>query len=217
MDLLRERPAPQAHYSAGPPATHRVGRWRRLLIVGCAVGAIGGLTAWLWKDLTSEPAVYVVGDSITALSRTAIASALTDAGYQPTISATPGVKIGQAQTEVATLAQHEPWAWIIELGTDDAGAHDAVWPESFLAEWTAISPAPCIIYVTVSPRAGPVALQIDSSIEKLAETHANAHVLDWGTIEYENATWVSGDGIHPTLEGEAALATLEARELRHAC
>ena len=191
-------------------------RRRRIPVVGCAVLA-AGLTAWLWEDLTTEPAVYVVGDSITALSRTAISSALTDAGYQPTISATPGVKIGQEQTEVTTLAQHEPWAWIIELGTNDAGAQDAVWPRPFLAEWTAISPATCVIYVTVSPRHGPVALQIDSSIEKLAETHSNVHVLDWGAIEYQNAAWLSLDGVHPTPEGQAALAQLESQELDHAC
>ena len=97
------------------------------------------------------------------------------------------------------------------------GAHDAIWPGPFLAEWTAVSPAACVIYVTVSPRPAPSRCQIDSSIEKLAKAHANAHVLDWGTIEYENAAWVSGDGIHPTPEGEAALAAFEARELQHAC
>ena len=93
----------------------------------------------------------------------------------------------------------------------------AVWPGPFLAEWTAISQATCVIYVTVSPRRGPVALQIDSSIEKLAEMHPNAHVLDWGAIEYQNAAWLSLDGVHPTPEGETHLAGLESQELQHAC
>jgi hypothetical protein len=137
------------------------------------------------------------------LSQADISSALTDAGYRPTISGTPGVKIGQAQNEVATLAQQQTWAWIVELGTNDAGARDSVWSEPFLVELTAISPATCVVYVTVSERAGPVALQIDSSIDMLAASHPNVHVLDWGTIEYQNPAWVTADGIHPTPEGQA--------------
>jgi hypothetical protein len=179
--------------------------------------AFAAFTAWLWKDLTSRPAVYVVGDSITALSSSSISVSLSDAGYQPTMSATPGVKVGQALTNVTTLAHDQPWAWVIELGTDDAGAGDATWPQPFLLEWAAISTAQCVVYVTVSPRSGPVGTQINSSIEKLAQAHANVHVLDWGRIEYANSAWVKSDGIHPTPDGEAALAALEVRELRRTC
>jgi hypothetical protein len=186
------------------------------VVVVAAVLALGGLTAWLWDALTPGTTVYVVGDSITSLSQASIVSALTTAGYQPTIRATPGVKIGQAQNVVSTLALNQPWAWIIELGTDDAGANDNVWSEPFLAEWSAVSSAPCVVYVTVSPRAGPVAQQIDSSIERLARTHSNVHVLDWGDIEYQNPAWVTADGIHPTAAGQAALAAFETQAL-HRC
>ncbi len=178
---------------------------------------LGALSAWLWRDLTTRPAVYVVGDSITALSRDSIAVAFTNAGYNATISATPGVKIGQALTNVTTLAHNQPWAWVIELGTDDAGARDATWTQPFLGEWAAISPATCVVYVTVSPRSGPVGAQIDSSIARLAQAHANVHVLEWGQLEYTNPAWVSPDGIHPTTVGQAALAGLETEALRHSC
>jgi lysophospholipase L1-like esterase len=188
-----------------------------VLVVACAVVAVAGLTAWLWEDLTSQPVVYVVGDSITYLSESSISSDFSNAGYQANITATPGVKIGQSESNVSTLAQNQPWAWIIELGTNDAGAEDSVWPEQFLAEWSAVSPAECVIYVTVSPRAGPVAQQIDASIQKLAQAHSNVHLLDWGNIEYQNPAWVSGDGIHPTPAGQAALAALETQALQHAC
>jgi lysophospholipase L1-like esterase len=188
-----------------------------LVVVACAVAAVAGLTAWLWEDLTAKPAVYVVGDSITYLSELSITSDFSHAGYQPTISATPGVKIGQSQAEITALAQNRPWAWIIELGTNDAGARDSVWPEQFLAEWSLVSPAPCVIYVTVSPRAGQVAQMIDASMQKLAEAHPNVHLLDWGTIEYRNPAWLYSDGIHPTPAGQADLAALETQELQHAC
>jgi lysophospholipase L1-like esterase len=54
-------------------------------------------------------------------------------------------------------------------------------------------------------------------MHKLAEAHPNVHLLDWGTIEYQNPAWLSGDGIHPTPAGQAALAALETQELQHAC
>jgi lysophospholipase L1-like esterase len=192
-------------------------RRRPVLVVAGAVVAVAALTAWLWEDLTSNRAVYVVGDSITYLSEPSISSDFSNAGYQPTISATPGVKIGQSQAEITALAQNQPWAWIIELGTNDAGAQDTVWPEQFLAEWSLVSSATCVIYVTVSPRAGPVAQQIDASMQKLAQAHSNSHLLDWGNIEYQNPAWLTGDGIHPTPAGQAALAVLETQELHRAC
>ncbi len=163
------------------------------------------------------PAVYVVGDSITWLSQTAISDALSKAGYTPTISATPGVRIDQSQANVARLAQTQPWAWIIELGTNDAGANNTMWMAPFEAVWNSVSPAGCVIYVTVSPRAGPIAIEINAAIENLARSHSNVHVLDWGRLEYSTPGLVKPDTIHPTPRGQVALANLEAQELKRSC
>jgi lysophospholipase L1-like esterase len=192
-------------------------RRRLVLVVVLALAAVAALTVWLWDDLTSNRSVYVVGDSITYLSEPSISADFSNAGYQADISATPGVKIGQSQANITALAKNQPAAWIIELGTNDAGAQDTVWPEQFLAEWSAVSPASCVIYVTVSPRAGVVAQQIDASMQKLAQAHSNVHLLDWGNLEYQNPAWVSGDGIHPTPAGQAALAALETHALQQDC
>lgn len=216
MTLVRETGRP-GQGIPGRPGVPRAHRRRVVLVVGVAILAVAGLIAWLLEDLTSNQSVYVVGDSITYLSEAPISADLSSAGYQPTISATPGVKIGQSQAEITALARNQPYAWIIELGTNDAGARDTVWPQQFLAVWSAISPANCVLYVTVSPRAGAVAQQIDASIQSLAKTHSNVHVLDWGTLEYQNPTWVTGDGIHPTPAGQNALAALEAQELHRDC
>jgi lysophospholipase L1-like esterase len=54
-------------------------------------------------------------------------------------------------------------------------------------------------------------------MENLAAAHRNVHVLDWGSLEYSNPGWVTFDGIHPTAQGELALASLEAQELRDDC
>ncbi len=216
MDVLTaEGTSPSGVESTTSPG--RVRHSGRLAAVLCAAVLLAALATWLWDDLASRPSVYVVGDSITSLSQTSISSVLTEDGYQPTISATPGAKIGQAQANIATLAQDQPWAWIVELGTDDAGARNSSWPQPFLAEWTAIAPAHCVVYVTVSPRAGAVAAQINASIERLAEVHRNVHVLDWGQEEYANPAWVASDGIHPTSEGQVELAELEQQELQRGC
>jgi hypothetical protein len=188
-----------------------------VVIVGCTFAVLAGLAAWLWEDVTSRPTVYVVGDSISALSRTAISTALQDSGYQPTVDAISGAKIGQQENGVATLARQQPWAWVIELGTDDAGAQNIAWPQPFLTEWKEISSAACVVYVTVSPRSGPLAGQINSSIYSLAKSHSNVRIIDWGRIEYENPAWVTFDHIHPTKQGQAELAGLEMQELAHGC
>jgi lysophospholipase L1-like esterase len=80
-----------------------------------------------------------------------------------------------------------------------------------------ISTASCVIYVTISPRAGEVGSQINTAIQRLSKSHSNIHVLDWGQIEYTNPAWVSPDGIHPTPQGESALANLEAQQLQNVC
>ena len=187
------------------------------MILIVVVAALVGSGIWLWQDVSAGPSVYVVGDSISWDTAESTSSILSLAGYDPTISAIPGVTIGQMQNEVATLAQNQPHAWIIELGTNDAVFSYGAWSVPFRAEWDSVSPANCVIYVTISPRAGPIAADINTAIKALAATHGIVHVLDWGNVEYSNPSWLHPDGIHPTTQGQAALASLETYELQHAC
>lgn len=216
MTVLVERvphDTPSQYRQPKRPRRHR----RPVLFVCAALVAFGGLAAWLWEGATPGRTVYVVGDSISALSSSAIVADFTGAGYQATVTAVPGVKLGQAQANITTLAQHQPWAWIIELGTNDSGARNPDWRAPFFAEWDAVSPATCVIYVTVNQRAGEIARQVDSAIETLAQTHVNVHVLDWGTLEFQNPAWVAPDGVHPTAAGQTTLARLEMQALQQDC
>ncbi len=200
------------HPHAGHPSARRK---RRLILVAAVV--ILGLGTWLGvRELTSPPTVAVVGDSITALSQQSIATSLAQAGYQPTIQAVPGVKLGQAEPTIRRLAQQDPDDWIIELGTATPDWH-ALWPQPFLAEWQLVRLSRCVIYVSVSPHAGPVADQINTALAALARAHANVHVLDWGQLEYINPGWTIWDTIHPTSAGQAELAALEVQALRRGC
>ena len=113
------------------------------------------------------------------------------------------------------LAQQHPNDWIIELGTNDAGRNNPSWELPFLDIWHQVRSSGCVIYLSVSQRAGPIATQINASLDGLARAHANVHILDWGNLEYLNPAWLEPDMIHPTPAGQTELAALETQELMH--
>ncbi len=196
------------------PQARRAGP--RIVALVLLVTVIGAVT-WAVDDWLTPSTVADVGDSITALSRPALVSSLQQAGYRPLVEGMTGTKIGQAQGLITELAQQRPSDWIIELGTNDSGAGNAAWAAPFAAEWHQVASSHCVIYVTVSPRSGPVASQIDSTIASLARAHSNVHSLDWGRLEYTQPGWVEPDGIHPTSEGEQELASVEVQALHSDC
>jgi hypothetical protein len=166
---------------------------------------------------SSPPTVAVVGDSITELSQQSITASLTQAGFHPVVHAVIGIEMVQAVPWVDQLAQQKPSDWIIELGTNDAGRNNPSWTLPFLAVWHQVRSSGCVIYLSVSQHAGPIATQINASLAGLALTHANVHVLDWGNLEYLNPAWMEPDMIHPTPAGQAELAAVETQELRRYC
>ncbi len=166
---------------------------------------------------SGPPTVAVVGDSITELSEQSIEASLTQAGYHPMVQAVIGIEMAQAVPSIDQFAEQDPNDWIVELGTNDAGRNNQLWELPFLAIWHQVRSAGCVIYVSVSQRAGPIATQINASIAGLARAHANVHILDWGSLEYLNPAWLEPDLIHPTPAGQAELAALETQEIRHSC
>ena len=166
---------------------------------------------------SGTPTVAVVGDSITKLSQQSIATSLTQAGYHPIVQAVIGIEMVQAVSSIDQLAQQDPNDWIIELGTNDAGRNNPSWQLPFLDIWHQVRSSGCVIYVSVSQRAGPIATQINTSLAGLARAHANVHILDWGSLEYLNPAWLEPDLIHPTPAGQVELAALETQEIRHSC
>ena len=191
----RGRPAhARARVRSVPP--RRVAR----LIVVTLVMALLGTGVWLGIELVSyptaattagqhasaPPTVAVVGDSITALSRQSIATSLTQAGYSPVVHAVIGIEMVQAVPWIDQLAPQHPNDWIIELGTNDAGHNNPSWELPFLDIWHHVRSSGCVIYLSVSQRAGPIAAQINVSLDGLARAHANVHILDWGNLEYLN-------------------------------
>ena len=193
--------------------------------------ALLGTGVWLGVELVSYPtaaytagqrdsglpSVAVVGDSITKLSEQSIEASLTQAGYHPMVQAVIGIEMAQAVPSIDQFAEQDPNDWIVELGTNDAGHNNQLWELPFLAIWHQVRSSGCVIYVSVSQRAGPIATQINASLAGLARAHANVHILDWGSLEYLNPAWLEPDLIHPTPVGQAELAALETQEIRQSC
>lgn len=226
----RRRPAHARPRAAHARARAAPSRWVHRLTGVAVATALVATGIWLDPDLASfrkpataaagssdRPTVAVVGDSITALSQQSIATSLRQAGYEPSIEAVIGIEAGQAEPLVEQLAEQKPNDWIIELGTNDAGRDNPSWASPFLAEWNQVRSSGCVIYLSVSSHAGPIAAQINASLEGLARAHANVHILDWGSLEYGNSSWIEPDMIHPTPAGQAELAALETQVLRRYC
>jgi lysophospholipase L1-like esterase len=68
------------------------------------------------------PKVLVLGDSITAQSKSAVTAALVDAGWQPTIAARSGTRVADWVRRTATIVDRvHPAVAVVELGTNGCG------------------------------------------------------------------------------------------------
>ncbi len=159
--------------------------------------------------------VAIIGDSITALGRTDLIHALHD--YHLYIDAVGKTTMADHLANIQQIAgDGQPWDWVIELGTNDAlpEPSNPNWAADFANEVNAVQAQRCVVFVTVNPKAGAIATEIDGAIASAVASHPNFHSLDWGDIEFRRAQWLESDGIHPTKSGLAELTKLEHRAIR---
>lgn len=160
-------------------------------------------------DATGTPhSVVLVGDSITARAEPDIEQALR--AYRVVPDGIDGSTMAQHLGTITSIeAKGGPYAWVIELGTNDAIGANADWASNFSNEVSALEGQPCVVFVTVDPKLGPISTGIDQAITSAVASHPNFHTLDWGNIEFRKPHWLISDGIHPSRTGEAELARLE--------
>lgn len=162
------------------------------------------------------PSVMVIGDSITYLSTSEIQTALTADGYRATVDGIEGTTIVSHLPTIRNIVKTQPRQdWVVELGTNDV-RFNPEWPKGYAAEIRILKSQRCVVLVTVNPRIGQQALELDSDIAHTVAIRHHFHSLDWGDIEWNNPSWVS-DGIHPTSAGSAELAQLESQALNADC
>src|SRR5580704_770457 len=163
-----------------------------------------------------------VGDSITMLSTNAIESALSPSYFLQINGFVADTMADQFPTIEAF--QNDPTGaptdWIIELGTNDMLGKNPNWSAGFQNEVNYLSRAHCVVLLTVSPQLKSIdsaTPALNKMIKSAPLNHKNMHILDWGTIEYQNPSWLYADGIHPTPGGQTELASLELKALKKNC
>jgi hypothetical protein len=158
--------------------------------------------------------VFVIGDSITDLTAPDLTRSLKRYSY--VIDATVGITMASSlpiiQHAVATTPKQY---WVIELGTNDYNNPNA--EQAFTNEINTVSGQSCVVLVTGSPLLGKIESTLDARMWALAASDRTFHVLDWGTIEFRNPKWLSNDVVHPTVKGQAKLASLERWTLKADC
>ncbi len=187
-----------------------------LLVLGLGETAMAGSPppVHLIGGTSSGKHVFDIGDSITDLTAPDLAKALKKYSY--VIEATVGITMARSlpaiQHEVATTP---PQDWIIELGTNDLSNAGAA--QALNTETAAVADQRCIILVTPSPLLSSIDKALDQRMWALTASNKKFHVLDWGTIEYQDPKWVFDDLVHPSIKGQAKLASLERWALKADC
>jgi hypothetical protein len=157
--------------------------------------------------------VALIGDSIFELAGRDLERA--PAHDNLYIDAVGGTTMSEHLAKIEQVASDgKSWDWVIELGTNDALASNGNWASDFANEVAAVRAQPCVVFVTVNPRLGPVSTDIDQAISNAVASHSNFHTLDWGDIEFQDAKWLLSDGIHPSQSGAVELAKLVHKAVR---
>jgi len=190
----------------------------RRLALAMALAALGLLVVQTPVQAKVHPrTVGIVGDSISYISAGTIGLEF-EHHFWVEFNAGVGMPMSAMLPALKSLAATKPYALIVELGTNDAYGGNTNWSNDFVNEKNAVLSQRCVVFITVSPKLGPIATGINLSISNAARSnHRHFHVLDWGDIEFTDPSWVGADQIHPTAAGRTELATLELHAIQTHC
>lgn len=195
-----------------------------LLVVVAALGVAGCLPAppaWVGS---SGPGVLVVGDSLVNGAQTGggldssdpdrfLDEALNSAGYRASVSKMIGASTGDL-VMAKPLPSPAPDVVVVALGTNDM--HDGAVPvatavgniEAYLDEAGAV----CSVVVTIvdEPSWGldVTAPLFNAALVGLAESRPGVLVADWAAVVDGHPEFLGSDGVHHTVEGQAAYRAL---------
>jgi hypothetical protein len=161
-----------------------------------------------------EGNVAIFGDSITVLTEADLFRVFRR--YNVSIDAVDRTTMADHLQGIEQLAgAGQRWDWVIELGSNDAYPDpNPNWASDFANEVAAVQTQPCVVFLTVNPRLGPVARGLNTAIASAVASHRNFHSVDWGDIEFRKSGWLRSDGIHPTPLGALELAKLDHQAIR---
>jgi hypothetical protein len=165
--------------------------------------------------------VLVIGDSITQMSRDAIATELERDGWAPTIEAQGGSDIAAWEGRAAELAvTTQPAVAVVELGTNQRG--DEVQAAAHIdSVMRGLERVGTVLWLdvqegkTVGRRAiPPDAAGINAALDAAQDRWPNLTVLDFDGFFADRDDLHMPDGVHPNRRGQEAIARYLASALR---
>ena len=207
-------------------ALTRVGRVSHLLRLFACVALGGLILSACYSGNPSGPTVGILGDSITALTKSSTEAAL-EPSYAVDVEFWFGLTIGAGLPVIANMISTEhPQRWVLDLGTSDAEQNDLgldpSWAANLKTEITDVGYSSCVVLVNINTNAdtnhghvGTVAVQLDEALAYVAAVDPHFRLVDWNAQVHQpgNAGWLYSDGIHPTALGQQELAADEGAAL----
>jgi lysophospholipase L1-like esterase len=165
--------------------------------------------------LFGRDTVAVLGDSITAISRSEIDSALDN--YDVHAVGKFGARVDQTFADAQALADEHPKKLVINLGTNDAieeypAATTGLSLEKILAMFADVK---CIAIVTIDNQLtvygqsrAAQAEAVNAQILRIVAAHPTVRLIDWNQIVATGGglLTVTDDGVHPNDAGKRTLA-----------
>lgn len=185
-----------------------------------AAGLSGACLVAVWvvscQGQISPPGpVLLIGDSIFHGAADELESELRSDGWDTRMEAHPGAGIrGGGFSGVdwprrlpELVSAVDPQVVIVELGTNGCGPCDSV-PRAIDDVMVSLAGVDVVLWLTVqtdSPRSGE-ATAVNATLEEAADKWANLELLRYDQWVAGRPELVPPDGVHPTPDGEVALA-----------
>ncbi|MCU1395787.1 MAG: hypothetical protein JWM34_4215 [Ilumatobacteraceae bacterium] len=158
--------------------------------------------------------IAMVGDSITALSKTTIQAVMTEIGFQTiTINAEPSRRIESGKqkptpglniVKFIEASKPAPDMWVIALGTNDAGqySNDADY-QALIDDVLAVIPkkAPLVWISTYRHDQVPACQHFNLLVRASLLQRGNAAMGEWFDQVTKNSSILTHDGVHPNAKG----------------
>ncbi len=187
------------------------------------VGAVAVIILWARSD---QKRVSIVGDSITFFAGTDESAALGPA-YRVDTHAGIGKRIDQMLPAVRTASKSDPFAVVVNLGTNDArqATSHPDWRTAYDEMIATLADQRCVLLTTINtrmtgePGTDSIAADINAAVAASVAAHPNFHVIDWNAVVHapDGLGLLTSDRVHPNDAGRLKLGALVRNAVKGDC
>ncbi len=154
--------------------------------------------------------VLLLGDSLAVGIEGYVDAGL---GERPlTVDAAEGRATATSVSLLASYATSAPMTWVVSLGTNDN-------PEEFPTNAAALLEIAgddrCVVWFDVWRLETGDAINL--TLDELAASHSNVHLIGWNDVSVLHPDWFSGSDVHPSPEGYAVRGQLAVDAVEQIC